>query len=108
MVFSRLADADANTGNVKDATSNQTNKALFTYYEACWMTDWGQEYSSDEAMITEDVSATCTDVIDGSSTYGQLASDAESTGNNPAQGNGSFRYGGGLSSGNVQAPSNLG
>ena len=101
MVFSRIATQDnvnktdlAESGSAIVQASDTVNQALVTFFEACWMTDWGQEYSSDEAMITEDISATCTDVIDGTSAYGELAGDSTSTGNNPFNGNGSFRFNG--------------
>lgn len=96
MVFSRIA-TEEQLGNREVVTaSDGVNDALLTFYEACWLNDYGYDFASDSAQVTESVSATCSDVVDGSSTYGELASDAESTGNNPFSGDqqGSRRFAG--------------
>lgn len=83
MVFSRIA-TEEQLGNKEVVTaSDGVNDALLTFYEACWLNDYSHDFASDSAQVSESVSATCSDVVDGSSTYGELASDAESTGNNP-------------------------
>lgn len=93
LVFSRIASRD-NVPKAVVPASDGVNQALITFFEACWMTDNGQTYEADGSMITEDVTVMCTDVIDGTSAYGELAADGESTGNNPFVETGSFRYAG--------------
>lgn len=83
MVFSRIASEETVSPKLVAQASDGTNDALLTFYEACWMESYSATFSADSAMIAEDVGIQATDVIDGTSTYGDLASDAESTGNNP-------------------------
>lgn len=91
LVFSRIATEENVPKLVVQSTDN-VNEALLTFYEACWMTSWSSELSSDAALIQESVDIMATDIIDGTSTYGELAADAQSTGNNPFVTVGSFRY----------------
>lgn len=96
MVFSRIA-TEEQLGTKKVVTaSDGVNDALLTFYEACWLNDYSYDFAADSAQISESVSATCSDVVDGSSTYGELASDAEETGNSPFAGGqvGSRRFAG--------------
>jgi hypothetical protein len=96
MVFSRIA-TEEKLGNKQVSTATDgVNDALLTFYEACWLNDYSYDFASDSAQVSESVSATCSDVVDGSSTYGELASNDNSTGNNPfASGeNGSRRFDG--------------
>lgn len=48
------------------------NKALFTFYEGCWMNSYSASYTSDAAIVAENSSVTVTDVIDGTSQYGEF------------------------------------
>jgi hypothetical protein len=96
MVFSRIA-TEEQLGNKEVVTSTDgVNDALLTFYEACWMNDYSYSLESDSAQITESGSATVSDIVDGSSVYGELASDADSTGNSPFAGDetGSRRFSG--------------
>lgn len=92
LVFSRIASNSQNNPKLTSPSSDGTNEALLTFFEACWMESYSANYAADAAMISEDVGIKATDVIDGTSTYGELASDAESTGNNPFTEVGSLRY----------------
>jgi len=93
LVFSRIATGDSVSPKLIAPSSDGTNDALLTFYEACWLESYSANYASDSAMISEDVGVKVTDIIDGSSTYGELASDAESTGNNPfSDSSNSIRY----------------
>lgn len=92
LVFSRIASTSQNNPKQISPSSDGTNEALLTFFEACWIESYSANFASDAAMISEDVGIKATDIIDGTSTYGELASDAESTGNNPLNGVGSFRY----------------
>jgi hypothetical protein len=96
LVFSRIATNASVPKQVSPATDG-ANEALLTFFEACWLNDYSYDFAADGAMVAESVSATVSDIVDGTSTYGQLASDAESTGNNPFSDvtGGSFRYGSG-------------
>lgn len=91
LVFSRIATQENVPKAVVTATDN-VNEALLTFFEACWMNSWGASFSADAAMIQETVAIMASDVLDGVSTYGELAADSESTGNNPFVTTGSFRY----------------
>ncbi len=56
-----------------DATGILTEiKALFTFYEGCWFTAYNASFTSDAAMVSESSTVTVTDVIDGTSTYGEF------------------------------------
>lgn len=93
LVFSRIASGASVTPKLVSPSSDGVNEALLTFFEACWMESYNHSYSSDSAMIAEDIGIKCTDVVDGSSTYGDLAADAQSTGNNPFSDAGSsIRY----------------
>jgi hypothetical protein len=97
LVFSRIA-TNASVPKQVAPASDGTNEALLTFFEACWMTSNGHEFAADGAEVQESVEIMVSDIVDGTSTYGQLASDAESTGNNPFSDvtGGSFRYGSGV------------
>lgn len=91
LVFSRLATNENVPKQVVPATDN-VNEALLTFFEACWMNSWGASFAADAAMIQETVGIMVSDIVDGVSTYGELQTDAESTGNNPFITAGSLRY----------------
>jgi hypothetical protein len=46
-------------------------KALFTFYEGCWLNSYSASFTSDAAMVAENSSVTVTDIIDGFSNYGE-------------------------------------
>jgi len=72
-------------------------KALFTYYEGCWLNSYSASYTSDAAIVAENSSVTVTDIIDGKSRYGEFID----TGLSPIGGSGtagagfSLRFAGG-------------
>lgn len=93
LVFSRIATNEQVTPKLVSPSSDGVNAALLTFFEACWMESTNNSYTADAAILTEDCGIKVTDVIDGSSAYGELAADAESTGNNPFfDSNSSIRY----------------
>lgn len=47
-------------------------KALFTFFEGCWLNSFSASYTSDAAIVAENSSVTVTDIIDGFSTYGEF------------------------------------
>ena len=47
-------------------------KALVTFFEGCWLNSYSASYASDSAMVTENGSVTVTDIIDGTSLYGEF------------------------------------
>ena len=49
-----------------------TVQALVTFFEGCWMNSYSTSYASDSAMVTENGSVTVTDIIDGTSLYGEF------------------------------------
>lgn len=79
LVFSEISSmSDGATGaGVKNATPGGpatpvvTVKALFTFFEGCWLNSYSASYASDSAMIAENSSVTVTDIIDGVSQYGE-------------------------------------
>lgn len=62
----------------------QAVKALFTYFEGCWMNSYSASFTSDAAIVTENSSVTVTDIIDGVSQYGEFID----TGLSPISANG--------------------
>lgn len=82
LVFSRIATEENNSPHIVPS-SDGVNEALITFFEACWLNDYSYDFSADGAQVAESVSATVSDITDGTSTYGEAASDAESYGNNP-------------------------
>ncbi len=81
LVFSEIAsnkDIDSATG-AKTAAQQPTGsgfltpiKALFTFFEGCWLNSYSASYTSDAAIVTENSSVTVTDIIDGVSQYGEF------------------------------------
>lgn len=93
LVFSRIATKESVSPKLVSPASDGVNEAILTFYEACWMESYSHSYSADSAILTDDTSVKVTDIIDGTSAYGDLAADAQSTGNNPFfDGNSSIRY----------------
>ena len=45
--------------------------ALFTYYEGCWFNSWSGSFTQDAAIVAENGSVTVTDIVDGTSQYGE-------------------------------------
>jgi hypothetical protein len=54
--------------------SGNSVKALITFFEGCWMTSWSSEFTSEAAMVQENVEMIVTDITDGSSTYNEFIS----------------------------------
>lgn len=72
LIFATL-DENQNANNTKQIiVSGQPVRALITFFEACWMTSWSTEFTSDAAMVQENVEIMVTDITDGSSTYGEF------------------------------------
>jgi hypothetical protein len=108
VVFSTIADQDQGAaggagsfdGGVAEiqfptvtevaGVSSGSHMALITLYEACWWSDWNTTFTRDGGLISESGTATCTDVHDFSSIYGEFLA----TGNDPSiEQLGSIRYG---------------
>ena len=70
LIFSALAENGgfSTTSNFDDQSGVNVN-ALITFFEACWMNSWSSEFTSDTAMVQENVEITVTDITDGTSTY---------------------------------------
>jgi len=87
LVFSELVaalDAASMVANQTPGTDGQL--ALITYFEACWLNSVSVSFPSDSAIVAEDAAATCTDVTDGTSFYGNTSDsygDLLDSGNNP-------------------------
>ena len=47
-------------------------KALFTFYEGCWLNSYSASYTSDAAIVAENSSVTVTDIVDGVNDYGEF------------------------------------
>ena len=112
LVFSEiasLADIDGAVGAGTASTQPQGEgfattsvKALFTFYEGCWLNSYSASYTADAAIVAENSSVTVTDIIDGLSPYGEYTDTGLAPiGANGAAGTGfSLRFAG---SGNVTA-----
>jgi hypothetical protein len=109
LVFSELSSAQDIAGDFtgfKNAVTGPQNvpnlltnniKALFTFFEGCWINSYSASFTSDSALVAENTSVTVTDVIDGFSSYGEYID----SGLAPTQANGtagagySLRFAGG-------------
>ena len=73
-----LRDIDFSGQNVTGAeeaygATNQSHKAIITYFEACWMTSIsGANPSADSSLMAQSISAAAQDVHDLFSTYGEF------------------------------------
>lgn len=73
-----------------DTLAARTHNALITLYEACWWNDFSYNFAADSGIIMESGTATCTDVHNMGTEYGEFLA----TGNDPSIGQfGSRRYG---------------
>jgi len=87
LVFSELVTARDQGAVVKKVqATDDPNLALVTFFEACWLNSVSVSFPSDSAIVMEDASATCTDVHDSTSQYGNSPDkygDLLDSGNNP-------------------------
>jgi hypothetical protein len=82
LVFSEIAvlqdpngvavTATVTTGPTAADNPIVTPLALLTFFEGCWMNNYGASFTSDAAMVSENSSVTVTDIIDGISQYGEF------------------------------------
>jgi hypothetical protein len=95
MVFSEIASSQDIEGVTDQALPNASVqasgqefltpiRALFTFFEGCWLNSYSASYTSDAAIVAENSSVTVTDIIDGRSQYGEFVD----TGLAPVQSNG--------------------
>ncbi len=61
-------------------------KALFTFFEGCWLNSYSASFTADAAIVAENGSVTVTDVIDGVSDYGEWMDTGLSPGGGGAAG----------------------
>ena len=107
LVFSEIASAwelAGATSDIKNANKQpegagyltNTVQALFTFFEGCWFNSYSASYTSDAALVTENGSVTVTDVLDGTSVYGEfINSGLTPIGDNGGPGSGfSLRFSG--------------
>jgi len=57
------ASAGTGAGASSDGVGNSLTSAIITVYEACWMSDWSVTYASDTALVQEDCTIQCTDIV---------------------------------------------
>lgn len=78
-------------------------KALFTFFEGCWLNSYSASFTADAAIVAENSSVTVTDIIDGVSQYGEFVDTGLAPiGANGAPGAGySLRFAGGTQPGAV-------
>jgi len=90
IAFSQVADESPGSGLPgARISSNGVNKAVLTFYEACWITSYSASFPSDSTIIAETVDISVSDVVDGASIYNEFSE----TGNNPFLGQlGSARF----------------
>lgn len=95
LVFSEVASSQDIEGVTSQALPNAAVqasgqefltpiRALFTFFEGCWLNSYSASYTSDAAIVAENSSVTVTDIIDGRSRYGEFID----TGLAPVQSNG--------------------
>jgi len=109
LVFSEISSKEDTIGidakNIKRAVQQPQGtpnmytsdvKALFTFFEGCWLNSYSASFTSDAAIVAENSSVTVTDVIDGFSTYGEFIDTGLSPGGGGTAGGGySLRFSGG-------------
>jgi hypothetical protein len=112
LVFSELSSKDDMFG-VKDNLSKPAAKqpsgnsyyagagavrALFTYFEGCWINSYSASFTSDAAIVAENSSVTVTDIIDGASQYGEFIDSGLSPGQGSASAGAGYsvRFAGGI------------
>lgn len=94
-VFSEIAASQDMEGVTAQAAPNASTqasgqefmtpmRALFTFFEGCWLNSYSTSYTADAAIVAENSSVTVTDIIDGRSQYGEYID----TGLAPIQSNG--------------------
>lgn len=87
LVFSELVtNRDLAAILVQTQATDDPNLALVTFFEACWLNSVSVSFPSDSAIVMEDASATCTEVTDGVSLFGNGPDnygDLLDSGNNP-------------------------
>ena len=90
LVFSELVSvAGSGYGDniaIKNTSTDGFYQALVTFFQGCWLNSISASFPSDSAIVAEDASATCTDVTDGLSLYGNGVGnygDLLDSGNNP-------------------------
>ena len=95
LVFSEIASSQDTEGVTDQALPNASIqasgqefltpiRALFTFFEGCWLNSYSASYPADAAIVAENSSITVTDIIDGRSQYGEFVD----TGLAPVQANG--------------------
>jgi len=91
-----IKNAVTQPSNVNNLATNQI-RALFTFYEGCWVESFNASYTSDAAIVTENSTIKVTDIIDGFSNYGEyIDSGLAPIGANGTAGSGySLRFAGG-------------
>jgi hypothetical protein len=82
LVFSEIASladidgaAGAGTASIQpqgEGFATTSVKALFTFFEGCWLNSYNASYTADAAIVAETSSITVTDIIDGLSPYGEF------------------------------------
>jgi hypothetical protein len=66
VVISRLPAVIAGKADAPGLTLNGINgelDAMLTYYEGCWISDYGISYAADAALVQENVTVNVTDII---------------------------------------------
>ena len=87
LVFSEITSVyDLDNATVKSAQTQQISgnggedakmtavRALFTFFEGCWMNSYSSSFTSDAAIVAENSSVTVTDIISGTDQYGEFVS----------------------------------
>lgn len=81
LVFSEItSEQDIDSTAAANVIERSTNAAgvlpvvyaLLTFYEGCWLNSYSASYTSDAAIVAENSSVTVTDIIDGTSAYGEF------------------------------------
>jgi hypothetical protein len=66
VVISRLPAVITGGNGAPGITVNGLNgelDAILTYYEGCWISDWGVSYAADAALVQENVTVNVTDIV---------------------------------------------
>lgn len=58
-----VQDGKEGAGNIDKGLNDAALDAILTYYEGCWISDWGISYAADQALVQENVTVNVTDIV---------------------------------------------
>lgn len=63
LVSEKFSQNIADQSNYVETYGNHEMDAIVTYFEGCWLSDYGTSYAADTALVTENTTVNVTDII---------------------------------------------